>query len=72
MKMENNENDIRDEYDFSQFESLGKGRYAKEYRQGTNLVHLDPDVAEVFHDDTSVNSALRALIHIAREKASSE
>ena len=35
------------------------------YRAKTDLVHPEPDVAEVFADDESVNQALRCLINIA-------
>jgi hypothetical protein len=43
-----------------------RGKYYERYRQGTNVVLLDPDVAEVFRDSESVNRALRALIDVAR------
>ena len=64
------DDNIREEYDFSNMESIGKGKYAKKYKQGTNIIHLDSDVAAIFHDDKSVNEALRLLINIARKKIS--
>ncbi len=55
--------DMLDEYDFS----LGvRGKYAKRYAEGTNVVVLAPDVAALFPDAESVNDALRALAQIAR------
>jgi len=66
---DNDTDDLRDEYDLSQLDDCTKGKYAQRYREGTNLVHLEPDVAEVFRDDESVNEALRSLIDIARRKA---
>jgi hypothetical protein len=39
-----------------------RGKYYASYRQGTNVVLLAPDVAEVFHDSTSVNEALRQFL----------
>lgn len=51
-------------------EDLGKGtrgKYFNEYKKGTNLVLLSPDVAKVFPDDASVNKALRSLMKIARQ-----
>ena len=51
--------DMQPEYDFSKGV---RGKYAAEYREGTNLVLLDPDVAETFHNSESVNRALRAII----------
>ncbi len=59
--------DIRKEY---KREDLGKGirgKYFQEYKKGTNLVLLSPDVAKVFPDDDSVNEALRSLMKIARQ-----
>lgn len=47
-----------------------RGKYAERYARGTNLVPLDPDVAEVFPDSESVNRALRALVAIIREQQS--
>lgn len=43
-----------------------RGKYYERYRQGTNVVLLEPDVAAVFHDSQSVNRALRMLIEVAR------
>jgi hypothetical protein len=50
---------MRDEYDFSQGE---RGKYARRYAKGTNLVVLEPDVAKVFSDSKSVNVSLRRII----------
>jgi len=38
-----------------------RGKYARRYAEGTNVVVLDPDVAEMFPDRESVNEALRAV-----------
>ncbi len=43
-----------------------RGKYYERYRQGTNVVLLEPDVAAVFHDSDAVNRALRVLIEVAR------
>ena len=64
-----NEDDLRPEYDFSQMEGGVRGKHFESYQAGTNLVHLAPDVAEVFRDEQSVNEALRSLIKIARSQA---
>ncbi len=53
-------------------QDLGKGlrgKYFEEYRKGTNLVLLSPDVAAAFPDDASVNEALRELMKIAEKAA---
>ena len=54
--------ELREEYDFSQGV---RGKYAARYSEGTNLVILDPDVAEAFPDSKAVNNALRALMDVA-------
>ena len=45
-----------------------RGKYAKQYRAGTNLIHLDPDVAKFFVNDDAVNQTLRFLIKLAKAK----
>lgn len=57
------------EYDFTQLKGGVRGRYAKRFHAGTNLVKLEPDVARIFADDAAVNEALRSLIKIARSQA---
>ena len=54
--------DVRPEYDFS---GGVRGKYADKYRRGTNVVLIDPELAEVFPDSKSVNDALRAIAAIA-------
>ena len=61
-----NDVDMQEEYDFSQGV---RGKYAKDYAKGTNIVILDPEVAKVFHDSRSVNEALRSLLPIIRNHA---
>ena len=56
------EDELRPEYDFSQLEGGVRGKYAERYREGTNLILLDPDVAAAFPDAKSVNDALRRLL----------
>jgi hypothetical protein len=58
--------DMLDEYDFS---DGVRGKYYEQYRTGTNVVLLDPDVAAVFPDSASVNEALRLLVKLARQQA---
>jgi hypothetical protein len=59
------EEEMREEYDFS---GGVRGKYYKQYMEGTNVVLLEPDVAEVFRDSESVNQALRVLISIAKNQ----
>ena len=61
--------ELRPEYDLSAMKGMVKGKYAKEYVEGTNLVLLEKDVADFFPDSKSVNDALRSLVRIAKTKA---
>jgi len=66
-KIEIESNDeLRPEYDFSQLKGGVKGKYVQQYRAGTNLALLAPDVAQAFPTDAAVNEALRQLINIAK------
>jgi hypothetical protein len=58
-----NDPDMLDEYDFS---GGVRGKYAKRYREGTNLIRLDEDVAAMFSTSEEVNAALRSLGEIIR------
>jgi hypothetical protein len=56
--------EMLDEYDFSQGI---RGKYAERYQEGTNIIKLDDDVAQIFPDSKSVNEALRALAKIIQQ-----
>jgi len=43
-----------------------RGKSARRFRAGTNLVLLEPDVAKVFADDEAVNAALRLAIQLGQ------
>ena len=58
--------EMLDEYDFS---SGVRGKYAGRFAKGSNVVVLDPDVAQVFTDSESVNQALRALAGIIQHQS---
>ena len=47
---------MREEYDFS--EGV-RGKYARRFEEGSNVVVLDPDVASEFQSREAVNDALR-------------
>jgi len=57
--------ELRPEYDFSKGI---RGKYAKKYAEETNVVLIDPDVAEFFPDHDTVNDALRSLIRIIKKR----
>lgn len=56
--------DMREEYDFS---NAVRGKYAERFAKGSNVIVLDPDVAEVFPDAEAVNEALRVLARSTRK-----
>ena len=56
---------MQKEYDFSKGV---RGKYAKRYATGGNLIVLDPDVARIFTDSESVNRALRSIAGAAKPK----
>jgi len=71
MKMESKiqqTDDLRPEYDFSKLEGGVRGKYAKRFHAGTNLIRLEPDVARAFTDEASVNATLRSLIELAKSR----
>jgi len=57
--------EMRPEYDFS---SGVRGKFASRFPEGSNLIVLDPDVAEIFEDSEAVNRALRTLAHAVRRE----
>jgi hypothetical protein len=60
-------NDMRPEYDFASMKGGVRGKYVRQCRAGTNLVLLDPEVAEAFPTDGAVNQALRAVLNMTKE-----
>ena len=69
MSQEHEPDTMREEYDFS---GGIRGKHYQAYRQGTNLVLLEPDVAAIFKDAATVNAALRMLAKIAKETVSKQ
>ena len=57
-KKDDEDLEMRPHYDFSKGV---RGKYAARYQEGTNVVLLDPDVAEIFKTSEAVNEALREL-----------
>jgi len=69
MKKMNSDPEMLDEYDFS---GGVRGKYAKRYAEGSNVVVIEPDVAVYFPDHDSVNEALRNLAAIIRRQRKAE
>jgi hypothetical protein len=57
------EDTMRAEYDFSK---AVRGVTAARYGEGSNVVVLDPDVAEIFPNARAVNEALRTFARLTK------
>ena len=60
------DNEMLDEYDFK--DGI-RGKYSSIYKKGSNVVVLEPDILDVFHNSEEVNHALRALADIIRSQS---
>jgi hypothetical protein len=65
MKKGSEKTEMLPEYDFSKGV---RGKYAKRYHQDSNIVVLEPDVAERFPNSESVNRALRTLVAVQHRR----
>ncbi len=63
--------ELRPEYDLSQLKGGVRGKYYKQATAGTNLVLIEPDLAQAFPGEESVNRALRLLVTVAQATTSS-
>jgi hypothetical protein len=61
-------NGLRREYDLKALRGGVRGKYYRRYAAGTNLVLLDPDVADAFSSAKDVNEALRVLVNVASKR----
>lgn len=59
------DDEMRSEYDFT---GGVRGKYAARFAQGTNIIVLDRDVAEIFPTSEAVNDALRALAGVIKSR----
>ena len=55
----NNEDTLRPEYSAELFKSGIRGKFASRYREGTNIVLVEPDLHKLFPNSEAVNRALR-------------
>lgn len=59
--------ELRQEYDLRELLKAGvRGKYAKRYHAGTNLVLLDPDIRKAFRSEKAVNQALRLVLELRK------
>lgn len=57
--------ELRPEYKRSDLGEIVRGKYANRIKDETNVVLLEPDVAQAFPNDEAVNKALRYLLEVA-------
>lgn len=67
----NPNNDLRPEYDFVSMKGGVRGKYAQRFREGTNIVLLQPEIAAAFPNEAAVNEALRGILKITQYVRSS-
>jgi hypothetical protein len=70
--MSSDKDTLRDEYPEDLIKSGVRGKYAKQYAEGTNVILLDPDIAKAFPTSEAVNKALRDLIQQKEDAASKQ
>ena len=64
--MSNDKDTLRKEYPEDLVKSGIRGKYTKSYREGTNIVLIDPDLHKLFPDSDAVNRALREYVSTRR------
>jgi hypothetical protein len=62
--------ELRSEYKRSDFGALTRGKYIEELKTSSNVVVIDPEIAELFPNAAAVNDALRSLAEIAKRASS--
>jgi hypothetical protein len=61
--MSNTDNDdLPPEYDLAKLGKGVRGKYAKRYSEGSNVVVIDPDLTGAFPNAKAVNDALREVL----------
>ncbi|MGR8981295.1 MAG: hypothetical protein ACU84H_14550 [Gammaproteobacteria bacterium] len=57
--------ELRPEYKRSDFGEIVRGKYENRIKEESNVVLLEPDIAQAFPNDEAVNKALRYLLEVA-------
>ena len=68
--MSNSQDDLKPEYSPELIKSGTRGKYAQQYKEGTNVVVIEPDLMRAFPNAKAVNDALRQ--YLAEHSASTE
>jgi hypothetical protein len=64
-KNKTDKNNMRPEYDFDYSKAVRGKYYHRLLKEGSNVIVLEPDVAEVFRNSADVNEALRSLLKVS-------
>jgi hypothetical protein len=67
--MSSDKDTLRDEYPEDLIKSGVRGKHTKSYREGTNVVLIDPDLHKQFPNSEAVNRALRD--YLAKKRSAS-
>ena len=68
-KVDDKDDDLRPEYRRGDFGEMVSGKYVERMKESTNVVVIDPDIAEIFPNAQAVNQALRGLVELAKANA---
>jgi hypothetical protein len=68
MDKSNHDDDLRADYDLVDLKGGVRGKHLENYRQGTNLALLAPEVRAAFPTDEAVNHALRSVMQAAERR----
>ena len=65
-KVDTEPDELRSEYRREDFGLMVRGKYAARAKESSNIVVLDPDIADAFPNAQAVNQALRGLLELAK------
>ncbi len=68
-KDDGQEDDLRPEYKRADFGELVRGKYVERLKKGSNVVVLDPRIAQAFPTSEAVNEALLSLLELTEKTA---
>jgi hypothetical protein len=57
---------MRSEYDFGSMKGGIRGKYVQRVREGSNIVLIEPEVADAFPTERAVNEALKGVLSTTR------
>lgn len=65
--MKRAEGDMRQEYKYSDFSKLERGKFYAEVAKGTPVALLEPSIAKAFPTSRAVNEALSGLLELTKK-----